>query len=79
MNYYMRYEYDNFYPTYENIAAIRRGACFGFMRCRVSIHQLPIGDRCITFSCCGDLVNKKAAKEKMKSAEQVLSFSPGDE
>lgn len=70
----MRYEYDNFHSIYENIAAIRHGTCFDFMECRVNFYQLPIDDRSITFSCCGDSADEKTAEEKMKIAAQVLSF-----
>ena len=41
MNYYLRYDYDNFQSFYENIVSIRHGACFEFMGCKVKFYQIP--------------------------------------
>lgn len=74
MNYYMRYDYDNFHSFYENIVSIRHGTCFEFMECQVKFYQMPFDDRCIIVSCCGDALSKDLAEEKMKNVLKVLSF-----
>ena len=74
MNYYLRYDYDNFQSFYENIVSIRHGACFEFMGCKVKFYQMPSDDRCIIVSCCGDMLSKGQAEEKMKNVLKILSF-----
>lgn len=74
MNYYLRYDYDNFQSFYENIVSIRHGACFEFMGCKVKFYQMPSDDRCIIVSCCGNMLSKGQAEEKMKNVLKILSF-----
>lgn len=74
MNYNMRIYYDDFQSSNGYIFSIKHGACFEFMGCQVKFYQIPLDDKCIIVSCCGNTLSKDLAIEKMKNVLKLLSF-----
>lgn len=72
MNYILRYDYDNYYEIFECVPAVRNGACFEVLGCKIKFYQTK--DPSIVFWINGNNISRDQAKRKLNNVCKIISF-----